>query len=170
MRLVWLLVLLTGCVSFPIDLAPMKAKFCHEQPLHAVCGVKRTENIGVESLEHVRRVNRVINSNMTYKAEFADNGLNDIGNGITLPNADVWQSGTPTGDCEDYALTKYQMLHDAGYAPDLLLLYKNAARFIDRWGHAVAVVEIDGERWVLDNETDTIRRKSRAERVGAIEL
>lgn len=154
-----LLLLTAGCVSFPIDLAPQQARFCNEQPRHAICGEKRTASIrAVDSLDQVKRINSAVNASMVYAAEFdLTSDTNKFGS-ITLPNADVWQYDTPTGDCEDYALTKYQMLHDAGFAPDLLFLFKNGARFIDMWAHAVTVVEVDGVEWVLDNERDEIYR------------
>ena len=74
--------------------------------------------------------------------------------------ADVWSAAADTlrrgsGDCEDYAIAKLQMLRRAGFAErDLyLVIVKDLVRRSD---HAVLVARADGRMYVLDNGTDEV--------------
>ena len=63
--------------------------------------------------------------------------------------SDFWEALTDTGDCEDYALAKYQALVAAGFSPNELRLaccYTESGEY-----HAVLLVDLDGATWVLDN-------------------
>ena len=73
---------------------------------------------------------------------------------------DVWSSANETfrsgrGDCEDYAIAKYQMLRTAGFAGrDLyLVIVRDLVRRAD---HAVLVARAAGHMFVLDNGSDDI--------------
>ncbi|MGE6742876.1 transglutaminase-like cysteine peptidase [Allorhizobium pseudoryzae] len=68
---------------------------------------------------------------------------------------DVWSLWPPSGDCEDYAITKRAALIAAGWpAPALRLA---VTRTLTGEGHAVLVVSTTDGDWVLDNRTDEIR-------------
>jgi len=74
--------------------------------------------------------------------------------------ADLWSGAAETisrgqGDCEDYAITKLQLLKALGFADDDLYLavVKDLVRHAD---HAVLVVRVDGRFVVLDNNVDRV--------------
>ena len=74
--------------------------------------------------------------------------------------ADVWSAANDTlrsgrGDCEDYAIAKFQLLRAAGFAErDLyLVIVRDLVRRAD---HAVLVARAAGHMYVLDNGTDDV--------------
>lgn len=74
--------------------------------------------------------------------------------------SDYWASAGETlsrrsGDCEDFAILKYQMLLALGFdASDMYLtLARDLARNAD---HAVLIVRQDGKFYMLDNSTDVV--------------
>ena len=73
---------------------------------------------------------------------------------------DQWKNANQTlaagkGDCEDHAITKLQLLRNIGFADDqLLFMVVNDLAL--RQMHAILVVEVDGEYYVLDNVTDKL--------------
>lgn len=138
MRSILLALLLTGCGGRLYDYGPSLNDFCSREPEHRLCEVQAINEAG--------------------NAQFK----------LHADQYDIWHTTNPLGDCEDYALWKYQALYEAGFEPNLVIYSRFVAGV--RTLHAVTTVEVDGVIWVLDNETDTIRRKSRTERVGAVEL
>ena len=60
-----------------------------------------------------------------------------------------------SGDCEDYAISKYYALRELGVPPELLRVaaVKDTIRNL---GHAVLVVFMDGDAYVLDNLTNLV--------------
>ncbi len=60
-----------------------------------------------------------------------------------------------SGDCEDFAITKYFALRELGYSPDDLriVILKDRIRGI---AHAVLAVFVDGDALVLDNVTSVV--------------
>jgi predicted transglutaminase-like cysteine proteinase len=73
---------------------------------------------------------------------------------------DYWATAEETlaagrGDCEDYAILKYQMLAALGF--DRSRMYLTLARDLVRnVDHAVLVVRIGDAHYMLDNATDTV--------------
>lgn len=65
-----------------------------------------------------------------------------------------------SGDCEDYAIAKYYGLRDLGVPAELLrvVAIKDSIRNL---GHAVLVVFVDNEAYVLDNLTNLVLSHSR---------
>jgi predicted transglutaminase-like cysteine proteinase len=123
----------------------------------ALCRKKRVaqirENIDaawqMTPLQRLAVANRVINQVLTYKEDdpFTDDG-------------DHWQTFRETiergtGDCEDFAIAKMEMLAAMGMPADkmTLVVVKDTAK--DRH-HAVLVVDIAGSNLVLDVEDDKI--------------
>ncbi|MCA9366251.1 transglutaminase-like cysteine peptidase, partial [Candidatus Kaiserbacteria bacterium] len=66
-----------------------------------------------------------------------------------------WALPSDVGDCEDYALLKRQLLHQAGIPLSSLLI--GVVRQKNGDGHAVLVVRTTRGNLVLDNLTDKIR-------------
>lgn len=60
-----------------------------------------------------------------------------------------------SGDCEDYAISKYYALREMGIEADKLRIVALRDR-IRGIGHAVLVVYAEGTAWVLDNQTDLV--------------
>lgn len=90
----------------------------------------------------------------------------------TAASGDYWQSASETlrrgtGDCEDYAIVKYQMLRGLGFkAEDLYLtLARDLVRNVD---HAVLVVRLGDRHIMLDDATDTLLDASEARDYRAI--
>lgn len=99
--------------------------------------------------ERIERINRFVNDAVTFADDRARYG-----------RPDVWTSASETlrsgrGDCEDYAIAKYQMMRAAGFADrDLyLVIVKDLVR---RQDHAVLVVRAQDQFLLLDNGTDEV--------------
>ena len=94
-------------------------------------------------------VNRYVNQTIRYRDDGGAPG-----------GGDYWQSAAETlrrgtGDCEDLAIAKYQMLRGIGFAADDLYvtLARDLARNVD---HAVLVVRLGERHLMLDDATDTL--------------
>jgi predicted transglutaminase-like cysteine proteinase len=89
-------------------------------------------------------VNREINLSVAYTSDTFQHGT-----------MDVWSSPVATvtsgqGDCEDFAITKYLILREAGVpAHDLRLLVGSVRS--DGLAHAVLAARLDGRWLILDN-------------------
>src|SRR5690606_14846780 len=61
------------------------------------------------------------------------------------------------GDCEDYATTKMWLLLALGFSPDQLqlVILQDTRRGLY---HAVLAVHLDGQRYILDNLSNSVRR------------
>jgi len=72
---------------------------------------------------------------------------------------DYWSSVTEFlhlgGDCEDFALTKYRALIDAGFPATDLRLVLVEENFTGEQ-HAILAAELSGRRFVLDNRRDGV--------------
>ena len=68
---------------------------------------------------------------------------------------DDWRAGVSVGDCDDYALTKRQVLLDAGWPSGVLRIA--TARTAEGIGHAVLVVSTNDGDLVLDNRTNVVK-------------
>lgn len=119
----------------------------------AVSGSSARYAKALRSLDHSERINRV-NRYVNGRVAFID----DI---LQFGEADRWLSANETlrrgrGDCEDYAIAKYQLLRAAGIpASDMYVaVVKDLVRRAD---HAILVVRSgDGRMLVLDNGSDVI--------------
>jgi predicted transglutaminase-like cysteine proteinase len=106
----------------------------------------------LDGLRRLRFVNAAVNRAVTYRR--------DSGKG----NGDYWASAAQTfargsGDCEDYAIAKMQVLRASGISDaDLFLVIGND--LATRSAHALLVVRTEGKFWVLDNLQDPIRADS----------
>ncbi len=101
------------------------------------------------NLHTLGAVNRWANNRIAYVEDMANYG-----------SRDYWATAIETlkagkGDCEDYAILKYQMLAALGF--DRSSMYLTLARDLVRNAdHAVLVVKIEGRHYLLDNATDAL--------------
>lgn len=104
---------------------------------------------GLDEQELLARVNQWVNREIAY--------VNDDRN---YRQRDFWATAEQTiargsGDCEDFAILKMQMLRAAGVDPDRmkLVLLRDLAANSD---HAFLLVQTDAGKLVLDNVTDRL--------------
>lgn len=99
--------------------------------------------------ERADSINRFVNSRVRFVDDRRQYG-----------RADVWTSAGATlsrgrGDCEDYAIAKFQLLREAGIA-DRDLYFVVLKDLVRRQDHAVLVVRAGDRTLVLDNGTDAL--------------
>jgi len=143
-----------GSVALKISTTPLSARWTAARS--ASLGTRHGPWAPV--LQSVRRQDRptqiaAINSWVNARIRFVDDRA---GHG----RADHWASAAQslrsrTGDCEDYAIAKMQMLKALGVADEDLyfVIARDLVRHAD---HALLVVRLDGRLVVLDNETDRL--------------
>lgn len=102
-----------------------------------------------DPIEKLEAVNRYVNSRVRFVDDIRQYGV-----------IDRWTSAAETlrrgsGDCEDYAIAKLELLRRAGFAEKDLyfVILRDALRRAD---HAVLVVRAEGRLLVLDNGTDRL--------------
>ncbi|WP_395016864.1 transglutaminase-like cysteine peptidase [Dongia sp.] len=61
-----------------------------------------------------------------------------------------------SGDCEDYTITKYMLLKEAGIPVENMRIFSVRIRSLGGIGHAILVVYIGNKAWVLDNRTRSV--------------
>lgn len=103
----------------------------------------RLRDVGLNEL---RRVNFWVNSNIEYAEDIDLYGRRDY-----------WATAAETlrhmkGDCEDYAILKYQILMHMGIHPSDMFLTLTRDRIRKR-DHAVLIVKLDNRFYLLDNNT-----------------
>ncbi len=116
----------------------------------SACKVQRARNVGtsagnvrltIDTLSLLDRVNRDVNGSIRPQAETG--------------RTDVWKIGGPSGDCEDYALTKQAALLRKGFPSSALLMTTVVTRSGEP--HAVLMVRTDRGDFVLDNLSPLIK-------------
>ena len=103
---------------------------------------------GDDRWTQIDRVNRYVNA-VAYRSDLANWGQGDR----WVSPGEFFARG---GDCEDYAIAKYFALRSLGVSKDDLRILIVWDRLNDRQ-HAVLLVQIKGERWVLDNSRVAVR-------------
>lgn len=128
---------LTTLVVIGLTVAPTGFyRLCAEQPVQCAASFG-----SMPTMVQIDAINRKINTAMRPQAE--------------IGNADVWQVGTSSGDCEDFAMTKRAALIRAGIASAYARI---AAGETDKGArHAVLVVTTSAGQFVLDNLTNQIK-------------
>jgi predicted transglutaminase-like cysteine proteinase len=140
-----------GSVALAVASTPLDSRWHKVE--HAALGAQAASYVdglaGFTALERIDAVNRFVNASI----QFANDGPGG-------DDGDAWDSASRTlargtGDCEDYAIAKMQMLRRAGFAAkDLyLVVLRDTRRARD---HAVLVIREDGRLLVLDNGTTQI--------------
>ena len=140
-----------GSVALRVSRTPLDARW-HSVEYGRPSGAAAHFSAGLASdspVEQLKAVNRYVNR----RVEFEDDQRH-------FGKADVWSSANETfrsgrGDCEDYAIAKYQMLRAAGFSSrDLyLVIVRDLVRRAD---HAVLVARAAGHMFVLDNGSDQV--------------
>jgi predicted transglutaminase-like cysteine proteinase len=102
--------------------------------------------LNAQRVAELERVNRTVNAAIKPRAE--------------KPAVDQWQIGAASGDCEDYVLTKRQMLNRLGWPSSSTLISRVRTKRGEL--HAVLLVRTDGGNFVLDNLFGSIRPASQA--------
>ncbi len=104
---------------------------------------------GASGIETLASVNRWANRRVEYADDITNYG-----------SRDYWATASETlrsgrGDCEDYAILKYQALAALGFDRSrmFLTLARDLVRNAD---HAVLIVEVAGRHYMLDNATDVL--------------
>jgi predicted transglutaminase-like cysteine proteinase len=100
-------------------------------------------------LNEIQRVNTWVNKNITYAEDIDLYGRRDY-----------WATANETlrnrkGDCEDYAILKYQILMHMGVAPSDMFLTLARDRIRNR-DHAVLIVKMADQHYLLDNNTQEL--------------
>lgn len=101
------------------------------------------------AMAQVQLVNGWVNRRIQFVNDIRSSGQSDLWSGA----AETIARGH--GDCEDYAITKLQLLKALGFADEDLYLsvVKDVVRRAD---HAILVVRVDGRFLVLDNNVDRV--------------
>jgi len=99
---------------------------------------------GLSPLQAIMHINSAVNSQITYRAD----------------RGDRWSRLAETarfgfGDCEDYALAKFELLRHIGFPDEALqfIVLKDTRKQVY---HAVLAVHIEGRRYILDNLSTTV--------------
>jgi predicted transglutaminase-like cysteine proteinase len=140
-----------GSTALPIDSTPLDRRWRNVAGRPADAGASRwaASLRNQPEAQRIEAINRFVNARIAFVDDSQQFGRND-----------VWQSASDAlrrgrGDCEDYAITKLQLLRAAGLAErDLyLVIVKDLVRRSD---HAVLAVHSGGRLLVLDNGTDKV--------------
>jgi len=70
--------------------------------------------------------------------------------------ATAFQFLKKSGDCEDYAITKYMLLKAAGMPIENMRIVAVALRNRNGLGHTILVVYVGDQAWVLDNRYEKL--------------
>jgi predicted transglutaminase-like cysteine proteinase len=140
-----------GSVALKVTHTPLDARWRAAEQM-AVTGSPARFAAALEpfsAVEQLRIVNRYVNHRVRYEEDWRRFG-----------RADVWSSANETlrsgrGDCEDYAIAKFQLLRSAGFAQRnlYLVIVRDLVRRAD---HAVLVARAGGHMFVLDDGTDDL--------------
>jgi predicted transglutaminase-like cysteine proteinase len=101
-------------------------------------------------------VNRRINGEISYRADKAQWRVPDAWS-LPVDTSDQGSLNTGVGDCEDYVLAKYAVLHQAGFPDDdlrIVLVHDNAIRD----DHAVLAIRYEKQWLILDNRWNNLSR------------
>jgi predicted transglutaminase-like cysteine proteinase len=113
---------------------------------------------GKTKQQQIEEVNIWVNSQIQYRED----------------NGDQWSSPAQTlarghGDCEDFAIAKYYVLRALGFTEDQVYLIV-ADDLVARTEHAVLLINLDGQEYILDNFTDNVIPPASAVKVLKLEF
>lgn len=143
-----------GSQALPIARTPMDQKWQAVRNGRIPAGdaslrqmISRTRALSRE--DQVAAVNSWVNHHLAYVSDQALNG-----------QSDRWSSASQSlssgrGDCEDFAIAKYQILRELGVAEQDIYLVIGRDRAV-RADHAVIAVRVGGSFRIMDNVTDRI--------------
>jgi len=128
-----------------------KSLICPPKPLRP-CGPEVFEQMLLNmpktpGMEQLNAVNLAFN-NSPYITDPINWGVPDFW-------ATVHEFLSRDGDCEDYAIAKYMTLKRLGIpAENMRIVVLDDLNL--RVAHAVLMVEMDGQRWILDNQINSV--------------
>ncbi len=119
------------------------------QPIGSEAAAELASYDTLDTLARIDAINRWVNQRVEFVNDITVHGADDRWSAT----AETLRRGS--GDCEDFAIAKLQMLRAAGFADDdlYLVILRDEKRSRD---HAVAVVRAEGRLLVLDNGTSQI--------------
>jgi len=135
-------------VVVPVGKLPAFEQWGRVQPAAAKATPARFAGLveearGLSQVEALKLVNREVNRAIKYRSD----------------KGDQWQTlaqsaARGSGDCEDYAIAKMSLLAAIGFRPEQLqfIVLKDTRRQLY---HAVLAVHVDGQRFILDNLSNT---------------
>ncbi len=135
-------------VVVPVGKLPAFAQWGKVQPAGAAAAPKKFAALlaqarGLSQVEALNLVNRAVNRTIKYRSD----------------RGDQWQTlaqsaARGTGDCEDYAIAKMALLAALGFRAEQLqfIVLKDTRRQLY---HAVLAVHVEGQRYILDNLSNT---------------
>jgi len=95
-------------------------------------------------IQQIEEVNIWANSQLSYRKDGSDQWLSP-----------AQSLARGRGDCEDYAILKYYILKSLGFTEAQLYMIV-ANDLVVRTEHAVLLINVDGQEYVLDNFTDNV--------------
>jgi predicted transglutaminase-like cysteine proteinase len=110
-------------------------RMCLDNPTEC----RRVTQTRILSVDEVREINTSVNTSIRPKIE--------------SPGSDDWRVEPTSGDCEDYAITKRRLLIARGIGSANARIAVGKLKSGD---HAVLLVTLRGQTYVLDNLTDAI--------------
>lgn len=128
------------------DACAADADACPSRAVMAWQALLRAQK-GADAREQIRAVNRFVNG-WEYREDHANWGVRDYW-------ASPLEFFAHSGDCEDYAITKYVSLRQLGFPADRLRIVVLRDQLRDL-AHAVLAVYIDDDVYILDNVTDAV--------------
>jgi predicted transglutaminase-like cysteine proteinase len=126
------------------------------------------ENCPVHAAQFLRLISAVKSKSGRAQLEEVNQGVNAVIRYVSdlaqFGELDRWSAALSTfasrkGDCEDYAITKYVALREAGFPEDQLRLLLVRDRSV-RQDHAVLAAKLDGRWLILDNRWSGLRDDS----------
>jgi len=108
-----------------------------------------SRNRAVSREQQLAAVNSWVNNRIAYVADQANHGQSDR----WVAAAQSIRDGR--GDCEDYAIAKYQIMRELGVAEQDIFLVIGRDRAM-RTDHAVLAVRVGSDYRILDNFTDRV--------------
>lgn len=133
------------------DQAQDTSLYCPPKPLRP-CGPHVFEEVvrGLPKTQGMEQLNAV---NLAFNR--APYIVDPINWGVPDFWATVHEFLSRDGDCEDYAIAKYVALKHLGFPKEQMRIVVVDDTNL-RIAHAVLMVEMDGQRWILDNQVSSV--------------
>ncbi|MFO1151997.1 MAG: transglutaminase-like cysteine peptidase [Alsobacter sp.] len=148
----WLAILADGPAHLFIEGCEADPDICQSLPMRAYRRVEaENEDKPLPRLVLVRKVNLAVNHSVRYQLDPKTYGVEDY----WATPGETMRKGA--GDCEDFSILKMGMLAALGIPLSAMqvVVVQDLRRGI---GHAVLAVRLGSETYVLDNQTDIVRR------------
>ncbi|WP_395015376.1 transglutaminase-like cysteine peptidase [Dongia sp.] len=125
--------------------APCETKICTSKDWASL--VSKVKGAG-DPMAQIKTANSLMNKN-PYIEDIPNWGKSDFW-------ATSYEFLKKSGDCEDYAISKYMLLNEVGIPTENMRIFTVRIRSLGGIGHAVLVVYQADKAWVLDNRTPSV--------------